>query len=92
MSNVKGVIDHLSGNASVTPEWEKSPFFSVVLGDLVLFVEAQEANDITRIIKVKNQVEEALAKGLLNLKIAPPKIKMTIVGGAEAWVVCPSLT
>lgn len=53
----------------------------ILRGKGVLFVEAHEANDISRVILLKREVEVA----------AFGNISLTIVGGAEAWVVASEL-
>ncbi|KAJ3216491.1 hypothetical protein HK099_005841 [Clydaea vesicula] len=98
-SQIKPVAEHFIQNKkdkylSYDEKVSRSTFFDVVKGTLTLFVEAQEANDISRILKLKNDIESNLMfefkqNGIKD--IAVPKIKMTIVGGAEAWVVADDL-
>ena len=88
MKHVKAVA-----NSFEKDQAEDSPFYRVVKGELVLFVEAQEANDMSRMLFLINQVEEAVSRTMKSLGIAsvPPKIKVTIVGGAEARVIASEL-
>lgn len=57
-------------------------FDQVIKGEKILFIRADESNIIQRIIMLKTEIEKL---------IQPVLIKITLVGGAEAWKVAHRL-
>ncbi|KAJ3078292.1 hypothetical protein HK102_004600 [Quaeritorhiza haematococci] len=108
---------------SATEGSSASPFADVVAGRLTMFAEVQEANDVSRLLKLKQEVENALSHEIDNEREqmkrkhgknwwdiisgdieenaeaekakkearAPPKMKVTVIGGGEAWMVADQL-
>ncbi|KAJ3036750.1 hypothetical protein HDV00_002412 [Rhizophlyctis rosea] len=62
---------------------KENPWTKVVRGELPLVVQADEANDISRLIALKREIE--------SLHNSSTPIRLTILGGVEAWVVAPQL-
>jgi hypothetical protein len=93
MENIPLALDALKHPSKPRLEyWETkySPFVRVLLGEIMLFVEVQNADDISRIVGLKKLVELKVVDGLEG-NGTYDGMKMSIVGGAEAWVVAEDL-
>lgn len=80
-----------SGDDIKDPYSEEAYLKKVVNGTLPLVITVHSADTIAAILKVKSAVEAAIAASSTATSTSPTKLKLVLLGGAEAHLLAPQL-